>query len=110
MTIFDDIYGPCYDYLSYIFEEKVTYHSEGNTPRVVSAIVDREVPAVTDEGIPVRLITVTVKNSLSGIRSQDVKNSTDYFMLEKRRGEEPKRVSVMNVEDSASGVTVISCR
>ncbi len=110
MTIFDDIYSPCYDYLSYIFGESVVYYSDGAAPRTIKAIVDREVPAVTDEGIPARIITVTVPNTLDGIRSQDVRKSTDYFMLEKRRGEAPKRVSIMNVEDSVSGVTVVSCR
>ena len=110
MTIFDGIYDAGYDYLGYLFGEKIYYHAVGKNPRLVNAMIDRNKMALGDDGIPVTLHVITVKNTSSGILSDTVNKAGDFFMIEKRRGEEPRRVSVLDVEDSVSGVTVMSCR
>ena len=110
MSNFDDIYDPGFDSLEYIFGETITYCQHGKKPRQVQAMVDRETIEVGPEGIPTRVVVVTVKDSAAGIPIQALSKSDDTILVEKRRGDEPSRCSIMEATKTSSGVLTILCR
>jgi len=110
MPIFDDIYDPGFDSLEYIFGETVTYIQHGRSPREVKAIIDRDTIELGPEGIPTRVVVVTVKDSAAGIPIQEISKSDDCILVEKRVGDEPSRCSIMEATKTSNGVVTLLCR
>ncbi len=93
-----------------VFGEQIDYHFGGGGVRKIRAVVERNRMAEDSNGIPMRVMSITVtSNRSNGILLSEI-DVDDTILLQKNVGEEPEFVSIMETEDDGSGVITLYCR
>jgi hypothetical protein len=95
------------------YGEPITYYPAAGGKRTLTAIVDRDPPAILDgSGNAVMpSATIRVQNSnRCGIWSKTVNVGTDEIEMPRRIGEAPTRMSLMVLMSQDSGVTQLAIK
>lgn len=108
---FDDLFTGAMESLKSTFGETVTYHPGDGSSYSVQAIIDRAQIAEDANGIPVRVITITVSGDAErGIPASLVDTYADMVEAEKIRGSEPSVLSILEVVTASGNTTKLICR
>lgn len=112
-TVFDSHFASAgFPLLLAQFGESITYWPRGGGSRSITAIVDREPPAIYDASgnavMPKAVIRVA-NSCRSGIASREANNGGDEVEFVLNIGDQlPKRMSIMVMQSQDSGVTSLA--
>jgi hypothetical protein len=112
-TVFDSHFASVgFPLLLSQFGESITYLPSGGGSRAITAIVERDPPAVLDAAgnAVFPRATIRVYNSCrSGISSKEINTGKDEIEMPLKIGDTvPKRFSMMQMQSQDSGVTVVA--
>ena len=85
--------------------ESVTYYAGGTgAGRAVSALIERDVQVITDEGVPALQTFITVTNDATiGISSTEIDTGRDKVSFSLRIGESPQIRQIATVASTDNG-------
>lgn len=107
---FDDLFKNAYASVNDMFGEVVTYVKEGALDRKVVAMVDRNVMASDNNGIPVRVLQVHVRQDSTGIDASEIDMVNDIILVDKVRGEEVSPLHIVDFTTGPGNILEITCR